>query len=400
VTDPLKPKGKPRGRPFQRGADARRYGSESLGLYGDQKEQLQQMQRQTERALGALNHNGHPKGETMATMAPPDAGQRIATLFTELAQAVAPPVDEAKVREIVEAERAKWVPDLTELQRLAKEAAAAVEPKTLRLEIATGDEVKVKTLDGLRHAVTETVLQRFGAGFRNVLLVGPGGSGKTTLAHRIADAMDLPFASVSCSAGMSEGVLLGRLLPTGEGGRFEYAVAPFVKCYEEGGVFLLDEVDAADANVLLVLNSAIANGHLDVPNRLDKPVAKRHPRFYLLAAGNTWGLGANRQYVGRNQLDAAFLDRFAGAVLEMPYDRKLERGIAVGILGDAVGVEWAERIWAIRDRIESTGLRRIWGTRALVNGGLLLKAGMTQTATLQALTVGWTADELTKAGVA
>lgn len=39
--------------------------------------------------------------------------------------------------------------------------------------------------------------------------------------------------------------------------------------YEEGGVFLLDEVDAADANVLLVINQALANGHLPVPNRTD-----------------------------------------------------------------------------------------------------------------------------------
>src|SRR5262249_23284025 len=63
---------------------------------------------------------------------------------------------------------------------------------------------------------------------KNILMIGPAGCGKTVLAEKIAAALDLEFAHVSCSAGTSEGTLLGRLLPTGEGGQFEYASSEFV----------------------------------------------------------------------------------------------------------------------------------------------------------------------------
>ena len=129
-------------------------------------------------------------------------------------------------------------------------------------------------------------------------MVGPAGCGKSHLAEQIAKALGLRFGSISCSAGMSEGQITGRLIPTGDGGRFEYQRSQFVEFYEEGGVFLLDEIDAADANVLLVINQALANGHLPVPNRTTNPQAKRHPDFVLIAAANTFGNGANRMYVG------------------------------------------------------------------------------------------------------
>ena len=77
-----------------------------------------------------------------------------------------------------------------------------------------------------------------------------------------------------------------------------------------GGVFLFDEIDAADANVLLVVNSALANGRMSVPSRHDQPVAKKHSEFVCIAAANTFGRGADRVYVGRNELDEATLDRF------------------------------------------------------------------------------------------
>ena len=60
----------------------------------------------------------------------------------------------------------------------------------------------------------------------------------------LALSLALPFGFVSCTAGMSEGQITGRLLPTGKGGQFEYVQSEFVHCYENGGIFLLDEMDA------------------------------------------------------------------------------------------------------------------------------------------------------------
>ena len=80
----------------------------------------------------------------------------------------------------------------------------------------------------------------------------------------------------------------------------------FRKAYENGGLFLFDEIDASMPGAILAFNAALANNFMDFP---DKKVP-RHKDFYCIAAANTFGSGADRQYVGRNQLDAASLDRF------------------------------------------------------------------------------------------
>jgi MoxR-like ATPase len=181
--------------------------------------------------------------------------------------------------------------------------------------------------------------------------------------------------------------LLGRITPAGK-----FLPSKFVDVYENGGVFLLDEVDAADPNVLLVLNSALANGALSVPARIENPVADRHEDFVLVCAANTWGTGADWQYVGRNQLDAAFLSRFAGAVLEVTYDAQLERALTAET--------WYNEFIRVRSAVAVSKLRRILGTREMLAGQRLLKAGYTNREAWAALTAGWTNDERFKAGVA
>ncbi len=44
-----------------------------------------------------------------------------------------------------------------------------------------------------------------------IIVEGPDGAGKTTLSEQCAKALDLPFGHVSCSLGMSEAQLLGRM---------------------------------------------------------------------------------------------------------------------------------------------------------------------------------------------
>jgi len=66
-------------------------------------------------------------------------------------------------------------------------------------------------------------------------------------------------------------------------------------------LFLFDEIDASLPNAVLAFNAALANGYADFPDGM----VKRHPRFACIAAANTFGMGADRIYVGRNQLDGA-----------------------------------------------------------------------------------------------
>ncbi len=248
-------------------------------------------------------------------------------------------------------------------------------------------------IDGVAHKALPRMLKLYAAGFRNFLIVGPAGSGKTTLAHNLATAIGVRFGSVSCTSGMSESALTGRAIPNLSTGATAYQSTDFVRCYEGGGVFLIDEVDSADPNVLLVINSALANGHMPVPNRDENPSAARASDSIIVCAGNTWGTGADRQYVGRNQLDAAFLDRFVGTTIEVDYDRDLESSL----VGDA---HICARVWEIRSKAADLKLRRVVGTRFLLSVTRLVKsAGETIKDALMACTVGWTADERAKVGV-
>ena len=245
-------------------------------------------------------------------------------------------------------------------------------------------------VEGGKHPKYDDVLRLCRAGI-SVMLVGPTGSGKSHLARQVAEALGHELASVSCTAGMSEGQLTGRLIPTGKGGKFQFATTEFVRCYEEGGVFLLDEMDAADPNVLLVVNQALANGHLPLPNRIGNPVAKRHPNFVMIVACNTWGRGADRMFTGRARLDESTLDRFRAGRVTMEYDQVLE----AKLLRDK---DLCETLWSIRERIFANRMERVVSTRFFADSQRLLDAGFTAEYCLQQLTMGWTEDEKARVG--
>ena len=239
--------------------------------------------------------------------------------------------------------------------------------------------------DETAHPALQEILELIAARI-NVLMVGPAGCGKTHLAAQAARALGRDFASISCSAGMSEGQLLGRLLPTGDAGRFVYSRSEFLRIYEDGGVFLIDEIDAADSNTLLVLNAALANGHVPVPNRLEKPVATRHPDAVILAAANTFGTGADRLYVGRAQLDESTLDRFRAGTVEIDYAPSLEEALCPD-------VSLREAIQGIRSRARAGRLRRVVSTRFLADAYRLHLVGWSADRIIGKLLAGWSADE-------
>lgn len=219
---------------------------------------------------------------------------------------------------------------------------------------------------------------------RQAFLAGPAGTGKTTLAEQIAKALNLRFGFISCTAGMSEAHLLGRMDAHGN-----YLQSTFVDLYENGGLFLFDEVDAADANTMLTINSALANGMLSVPNRVQKPLAKRSEDFICLCAANTWGFGSN-DYAGRNILDQAFLDRFVMSRFFVSYDEDLEREISADF------PEVAVIVWAMRANAVNNKIRRVVSTRAIVSGVRMLKSGKTVRQFVDRFTTGWTEEEKKK----
>jgi cobaltochelatase CobS len=269
------------------------------------------------------------------------------------------------------------------VRKIVKAELSDVAPKEI---IITRPDLTQYTTTGYVRPEFEKVLRKASCGI-NILLVGPAGCGKTHLAHQVAEAMGRQFASVSCTAGMSESALQGWLLPS-DNGAFEYVPSDFVTMYENGGVFLFDEIDAADPNTLLFVNQALANGGFNLPQRKGATYVKRHPDFVCIGAANTYGTGANMVYSGRERLDESTLDRFRAGVVKLGYDLGFEKQAV-----DAQVFEWC---LSVRAKIEASRLNRVMSTRFMLDATKLKQAGESFDSIKETYFIGWKAEEVSK----
>ena len=138
----------------------------------------------------------------------------------------------------------------------------------------------------------------------HVLLTGAAGTGKTTIAKQVAEAMGVPFYALSLTKQTSVNAIIGFMNV-----QSVYTPTQFRQAFEHGGVFLLDELDAGDANVLLTLNT-IENGYVAFPDK----IVQMHENFRLIATANPQD--QHNIYTGRSKLDFSTMDRFFEVELE------------------------------------------------------------------------------------
>jgi len=149
-------------------------------------------------------------------------------------------------------------------------------------------------------------------------LFGPAGSGKSTLAKMVADALGIPFYSVSSLQQKYE--LEGYTDAVGE-----FVQTAFYKAMAEGGVFCFDEISTTSGEVQVAFNTAAAQLVYNFPKM---GMVKAHPDFHIIACDNSTGRGGDKRYISRFQLDASTLDRYN--FVEVDYTDEHDLNMAAG----------------------------------------------------------------------
>lgn len=249
---------------------------------------------------------------------------------------------------------------LFEAQRQAgrAEAAAVIERLKAELQAAkqqgTGTTISVTVNGNTTTTTTEEVLDpqfnfilNLVARNENVYLYGPAGSGKNTICAQIAKALKLDF--------YYQNTLVTKFDISGyknAQGEFEETAA--YKAMKNGGLLMLDELDNSQAEAIIALNAALANGYYTFGNGEQ---VKLHNNFRCMAAGNTNGQGATEEYCGRFAMDESSRDRFA--FIQIDYNSEIEKSLSKG------HADILEFVHDLRNACKSLQIKLIAGYRAI-----------------------------------
>ena len=314
-----------------------------------------------------MNVSQELKNELGAILASDDANEILQNVLAEA-------IGESELKKLLESQTMKAA--VTLLTPVIKELR---EQNTVKLMKFDKHEIIVDPKK--THAQASTLIRNLKL-YKQTMIVGPTGSGKSTLAKQAADAMKLPYAAYSCNEEASKTELIGFNDLSG------YNQPNFLTFYENGGVLLIDEYDAMSPGMALVLNAAFdRSGQLSVPTRKSNPIAIKHPDFYCILAGNTWG-HASVEYSGRDLQDRAFLDRFKMSRIFIDYDRSLETNLVGGPL--------ANFFQAVRDYVVKRSIDDEVSTRTIVDSATLIHNNISITEVLRLMTLHWEQDDVTR----
>lgn len=238
-----------------------------------------------------------------------------------------------------------------------------------------------------RHKDFGKVLGRIKAGV-TPWLHGEAGTGKTTLAVQLAEALGLPFYGKSVTAQMTEVSFFGYTDANGQVVR-----TPFREAWENGGIFLLDEASSATPNLAAGINMALANGKVAFPDRM----IDRHDDCIIIAAANDTGQGPTPKYPKGIKQDASFLDRFVMTELALD-QRVVDAGVAERLQDAVLRDRWLSVWHKCRMNAQTYGLTNVVITpRSAFDGATLLSIGESfRDAAVDCITKGDTSDTARK----
>jgi len=135
-----------------------------------------------------------------------------------------------------------------------------------------------------------------------VLIIGPKGTGKTSLVREYAIQKSKELVSINFSLRTRESHLVGtKNLVDGNTG-FDEGI--LVKSMKEGNILYLDEINAAEADVLLRLDEALDDRRQIILKESDGRIVKAKDSWFVIATINPL------THVGTKELPPQLLSRF------------------------------------------------------------------------------------------
>ncbi len=135
-----------------------------------------------------------------------------------------------------------------------------------------------------------------------VLIIGPKGTGKTTLVRKFASQMKKELYSVNFSLRTRESHLIGT--KTLEKGQVNFVEGMLVRSMRDGNMLYLDELNAAEADVLLRLDEALDDRRQLVLKEAEGQIVNAAADWFVIATINPLS------HVGTKELPPQLLSRF------------------------------------------------------------------------------------------
>ena len=167
--------------------------------------------------------------------------------------------------------------------------------------------------------------------YDKIMLVGPTGSGKSTLVEFYCAKVKHPFFRINGRQDMESDAIIGR--PWVEDGTMHFHKGEIPKAMEEGWMVLFDEPWKMPPGIWMTLQRAMERGGIlqidDMPGKLEDKQIVPDPRHRLVLADNVVGTGDNVDKYGATLIqDSSTLNRI-DMVLEVPY---LKESVEVKLL--------------------------------------------------------------------
>ena len=153
------------------------------------------------------------------------------------------------------------------------------------------------------------------------MIVGPKGSGKTSIIMQLAARANVPVMRINCNAGTTVRHLKGRV--GAHEGSTIFVPGIVTLAMETGAWLLLDEISGLTPPVALSLFPVLEpDGEVLLEDAQPPRYVQRHPDFRVFATDNTIGTmqeSSRFAYAGTNpDVNEALLDRF-GSTVEVGY---------------------------------------------------------------------------------